>query len=106
MHEKKVPYVVEKPVPVPQHVYIDRPVLHEKEVPFAVVSERPFPVKVGVAPAHQNHYESAHYPEHQNYHQQFISEHQHIPKHHQHIQEPHHSYTSFSGYGGAYSYHH
>lgn len=85
LHEKKVPYIVEKPVAVPQHVYIDRPVVHEKEVPVPIIHEKPVAVKVPVAPAH------IHAEPH--YHQQHIPQHQH-------------SYTSFSGYGGAYSYHH
>lgn len=97
IHEKKVPYVVEKPVAYAQPVYIDRPVIHEKEVPLPIFAEKPVAVKVPVAPA-PAHYEAS-YPEHHHHHH-------HIAEHQQHIPEHQHSYTSFSGYGGAYSYHH
>ena len=70
-------------------VPIDRPVITEKHVPFPVVHEKPVAVHVPVKPA-VHHHEQEH---HGHGPQHFAPEHQH-------------SYTSFSGYGGEYSYHH
>lgn len=78
---RKVPYFVEKPVPYPVHVPIDRPVVHEKHVPLPIHHERPVEVQVPVHPV----------PQH---------------SHNSYGEGAPLAYTSFSGYGGQYSYHH